>query len=162
MKIQVVSGVGTGPTTLSAFDSALVHAGVANYNLIYLSSVIPPKSKIVPCTKSELKLTGDWGDKLFVVLAQERIDTPNIEAWAGIGWVQDPETGKGLFVEHHGNSEHTVARDIEDSLTKLMHSRNMSGLTIHKSIIGAMCEKEPICALVVAIYESEPWVNMIK
>jgi hypothetical protein len=41
-------------------------------------------------------------------MAEMRVDTPNIEAWAGIGWVQDKETGKGLFVEHEGNSQHTV------------------------------------------------------
>lgn len=47
MEIQISTGIGIGPTQLSAFDSALNNAGVANYNLLKLSSVIPPKSKIV-------------------------------------------------------------------------------------------------------------------
>ena len=41
MKITVTSGTGEGPTALAAFDAALLNAGVANYNLIYLSSAIP-------------------------------------------------------------------------------------------------------------------------
>ena len=45
MEIQISTGIGIGPTQLSAFDSALNNAGVANYNLLKLSSVIPPKSK---------------------------------------------------------------------------------------------------------------------
>ena len=39
MNIHVASGLGTGPTKLSAFDAALNAAGVANYNIIKLSSV---------------------------------------------------------------------------------------------------------------------------
>ena len=44
MQIHLASGVGSGPTELAAFDAALAAAGVANYNLLYLSSVIPPAS----------------------------------------------------------------------------------------------------------------------
>ena len=46
MTIYIASGVGIGKTPLSAFDAALKDAGVYNFNLITLSSVIPPKSVI--------------------------------------------------------------------------------------------------------------------
>ncbi|NDA64718.1 MAG: pyruvoyl-dependent arginine decarboxylase, partial [Chitinophagia bacterium] len=95
MKIQITQGVGNGPTQLAAFDKALNEAGVANFNLIYLSSVVPPNSKIIATKKPMIE--GEWGDKLFVVAAQQRTSTRHEEAWAGIGWVQDPKTGKGLF-----------------------------------------------------------------
>lgn len=39
MHIYVTTGTGEGPTPLAAFDAALINAGVANYNLICLSSV---------------------------------------------------------------------------------------------------------------------------
>ena len=42
MKIRLSSGRGEGPTPLAAFDAALLDAGVSNYNLLPLSSVIPP------------------------------------------------------------------------------------------------------------------------
>ena len=48
MKIIVTSGTGEGPTSLAAFDAALLDAGVANYNLICLSSIIPPGSMTIP------------------------------------------------------------------------------------------------------------------
>ena len=41
MEINVVNGVGEGQTELSAFDAALKDSGVYNYNIMYLSSVIP-------------------------------------------------------------------------------------------------------------------------
>lgn len=159
MNIYVASGIGSGPTKLSAFDAALNDAGVANYNLIKLSSVIPPESKIIvhksPIPKN--KVPGKWGDKLYVVMAEVRVDTPNEEAWAGIGWVQDPKTGKGLFVEHDGKNENTVRNDIKQSLEGLMATRNINFGKIHMEVVGKMCHHHPVSALVVAVFQASGW-----
>jgi len=159
MIIKVASGIGTGPTKLAAFDAALNHAGVANYNLIRLSSVIPAETKVKAVDKRLTKLPGKWGDRLYVVMAEERVVTPNEEAWAGIGWVQDKKTGRGLFVEHEGNSEKSVRRDIEQSLTALMATRNVDFGQIHMKVDGRTCKYEPVCALVVAVYQASDWEN---
>lgn len=157
MKIHVTSGIGTGPTQLSAFDSALNHAGVANYNLIRLSSVIPPKSEIQTSAQPLTDLPGEWGDRLYVVMAEQRVNTPNTEAWAGIGWVQEKESGKGLFVEHEGLSEKKVREDITQSLTALMATRNVDFGEIQMKVVGRTCKHESVCALVIAVYGVEPW-----
>ncbi|MCJ7816384.1 MAG: pyruvoyl-dependent arginine decarboxylase [Candidatus Aenigmarchaeota archaeon] len=47
MEIKVTHGTGEGPTALAAFDKALYDAGIGNYNLIKLSSVIPGNSKVI-------------------------------------------------------------------------------------------------------------------
>ena len=39
--IPVLGAVGKGPTPVAAFDDALLVAGLGNYNLVRLSSVIP-------------------------------------------------------------------------------------------------------------------------
>lgn len=161
MNIYVAPGIGTGPTKLSAFDAALNHAGVANYNLIRLSSVIPPKAKIIR-QKSSIPtgaMPGNWGDRLYVVMAEQRVDTPNTEAWAGIGWVQDKETGKGLFVEHEGNSEKTVRQDITQSLEALMATRNVNFGEIQMEVVGRTCTNHPVCAMVIAVYQASDWDN---
>lgn len=159
MIIKLASGIGSGPTKLSAFDSALNHAGVANYNLIRLSSVIPPNTTIEISDKKLSQLPGRWGDRLYVVMAEQRESTPNREAWAGIGWVQEKDTGKGLFVEHEGESEKTVREDIRDSLHALMATRNVDFGDVHMEVVGRMCHKDPICALVVAVYQASDWDN---
>lgn len=156
MDIQLATGIGTGPTKLSAFDAALNDAGVANYNLIRLSSVIPPNSNIV---EKRIKAIppGQWGDRLYVVMAEKRVDTPNTEAWAGIGWVQDKASKKGLFVEHEGESEHSVKRDIKSSLEALMATRNVNFGPVHMKVVGKTCTHLPICALVVAVFQASDW-----
>ncbi len=159
MIIKLSKGIGSGPTKLAAFDAALNHAGIANYNLLRLSSVIPPESQIQVSDKPLKDLPGNWGDRLYVVMAEQRVDTPNAEAWAGIGWVQDKATGKGLFVEHEGNSEKTVRRDIKQSLEALMATRNVDFGPIHMEVVGKTCTHLPVCAMVVAVYQASDWQN---
>ena len=155
MNIELSKSTGKGPTKLSAFDSALNNAGVANFNLIRLSSVIPPKSQVKILDKA--KSSGIWGDKLYVVMAEMRVSNHNEEAWAGIGWVQDQKTGKGLFVEHEGKSENSVREDIEDSLKALMKTRNVNYGEINMELSGIRCKRLPVCAMVVAVFESRSW-----
>ena len=157
MKIQVASGTGTGPTKMAAYDAALNEMGVANYNLIRLSSIIPPKTKVVPVDGPITTQPGSWGDRLYVVIADIRVDTPNVEAWAGMGWVQDKKTGRGLFVEHEGANEDTVRRDIKQSLEAMMAVRNVDFGPIHMKVIGRTCKHEPISALVIAAYQASDW-----
>jgi arginine decarboxylase len=92
-------------------------------------------------------------------MAEKRVDRPNVEAWAGIGWVQDQETGKGLFVEHEGESEQAVRRDITQSLEALMATRNVNFGEIHMKVVGRACTYHPVCALVVAVYQVSDWEN---
>lgn len=164
MNIYLSSGVGTGPTKLAAFDAALNNAGIANYNLIKLSSVIPPKSKIIEFKSSipSSKIPGNWGDRLYVVMAEVRVDTPNANAWAGIGWVQDKVSGKGLFVEHEGDSEAIVRNDIQQSLEGLMKTRNIKFGPVRMKVVGVTSDAEPACALVCAVYQVSDWENRSK
>lgn len=163
MIIQVAAGTGLGPTKLAAFDAALRATGTANHNLIRLSSIIPPDSKVEALDGPVNKTLGNWGDRLYVVMADMRVDTPNVEAWAGIGWVQDAKSGAGLFVEHEGANEPTVRRDIQASLEALMKSRNnMDFGEMQMKVVGITCSHEPVCALVIATFQSSGWKVAMK
>jgi len=157
MEIQVASGVASGPTELAAFDGALYAAGIANFNLLPLSSVIPPASKVIEYDDKIPEIAGGWGDRLYVVKADYRTSVPGVEAWAGIGWVIDEATGRGLFVEHEGENKEQVERQIEHSLEALVKTRGITMGPIHMKVDGIVCEQDPVCALVIAVYKSEQW-----
>ncbi len=157
MEIHVASGVGSGPTKLAAFDAALNAAGIANFNLLPLSSVIPPGAKIVEHNDKIDEIQGEWGDRLYVVKAEYRTSTPGVEAWAGIGWVVDDATGRGLFVEHEGENREQVERQIEQSLEALMKTRQIDWGQVYLRAAGIVCDKDPVCAVVIAVYKSEAW-----
>lgn len=161
LTIEVATGVGRGPTAIAAFDAALREAGVHNYNLIRLSSVVPPASEI-KVLGGAAKPPGDWGDRLYVVYAAQQATLPGEEAWAGIGWVQQPGSRKGIFVEHEGPSEQMVRSAISLSLDSLVKGRDNEVFGPERSVIrSAVCDGEPTCALVVAVFESQGWGPVI-
>jgi arginine decarboxylase len=156
MDIYLASATGTGTTKLSAFDNALYSAGIANFNLIQLSSVIPAGSNIVEYDGKDI---GKWGDRLYMVMAEARTEDFGHEVWAGIGWVQDEETKRGLFVEHTGESKQAVEDSIRASLVDLMKTREVDFGEIHMKISGTKSDGGAVCALVVAAYMSAGWSN---
>jgi len=153
MKIVVTHGVGRGPTPLAAFDAALLASGVENYNLITLSSVIPPGATI-ECSPYKSP-PAEYGHRLYVVMAQQRATREGEEAWAGVGWTQDEGDGRGLFVECEGTSEGAVRSDIESTLEAMIASRDLAYGPIRSEVSGIRCCGEHVCALVLAVYESE-------
>lgn len=157
MKLVVASAIGQGRTELAAFDNALVRVGAANYNLVRLSSVIPPCSTVIESDQCASSPGGTWGDRLYVVYAEQRARTPGTEVWAGVGWVQDPADGRGLFVEHEGTEEAAVRGEIQASLEDLQQSRGIDLGPVHTHVVGGVCADMPVCALVMCTYTAEPW-----
>src|SRR5918911_5692889 len=109
MHILVDAGTGEGPTQLAAFDAALLMAGVANYNLICLSSIIPPGALIERAPF--VAPPHEYGYRLYVVMARCDEHNRGAEAWAGVGWTQEKDSGCGLFVESHGVSRTEVQEE---------------------------------------------------
>ncbi|HEY6514084.1 MAG TPA: pyruvoyl-dependent arginine decarboxylase [Burkholderiaceae bacterium] len=153
--ITLACGRGRGPTLLAAFDTALLDAGVANYNLICLSSVIPPGS-VIERRRWQTPAQA-WGQRLYCVLSQAREDRPGHAVHAGIGWVRDGQGGQGLFVELHDHDRERLEHDLRATLHTMQRNRGIELGDVHTEIADAHCAKEPVCALVIAVYASEPW-----
>jgi arginine decarboxylase len=156
MIITVAKGVGRGPTRVAAFDSALQARGVGNYNLIRLSSVIPPGTDIIRgrgATPEE-----EYGHRLYCVIATKEVAQKGHVAAAGIGWIQG-EDKRGLFVEIEGHSAHEVEQDIHATLDHIRTSRDYDYANVNHEIIEAKCLEngEHTCVLVVAVYQSQRW-----
>ena len=154
MKIVVTQGVGSGKTALSAFDMALYEAGIANYNLIPLSSVIPTgvEVRVEDVDRNEV----EHGYKLYVVLSHKEQETIGRVACAGLGWRQQ-KNGAGIFVEHSGESEEDVRRLIYFSLDDMIRYRPDHYGEIQMVITKIECVDQPVSAIVTAVYESEGW-----
>ena len=155
MRISVSPGIGTGPTPLAAFDAALMAAGVHDYNLIPLSSVIPPGAVLE--RRRHVAPPEDYGRRLYVVLAHETAADEGSTAAAGLGWVREPGDGRGLFVEAHGGSEDEVRRLIDRTLEAMTAARGREYGPVETELVSAQCTGEPVCALVTAVYASVPW-----
>jgi arginine decarboxylase len=153
--IVLATGMGQGPTPLAAFDAALRDAGVANYNLICLSSVIPPGSVIE--RRKWATPREDWGRRLYCVLSQLREERPGHTAHAGIGWALNSSTGAGLFAELHDDDHGRLDTDLRATLVAMQRERGIDFDSLHTVIASATCDSLPVCALVIAVYASQPW-----
>ncbi len=155
--IRISRGVGVGPTRLSAFDAALLTAGVADYNLIRLSSVIPPGA-VVCEVPGDQQIKGEHGDALYCVYAAAWASTPGEQAWAGVAWATRPDgSGSGLFVEHEGSSEATVAGDLYATLESMIASRREHYEIAGMVMSSAECVDHPVCAMTMATYRAQGW-----
>lgn len=163
MDIYVVAGIGKGKTVLSAFDAALKDAGVYNYNLITLSSIIPPASKVSKIRRYEPH-PEEYGHKLYVVKAEYRSEEAGKFIAAGIGWYQ-LEDERGMFVEHEIKGETRVAVEseinlrIKNSLKDLAKFRSIkfNEQKVHSVTAITKIKDSPTCVLVLAVYKSEGW-----
>ncbi len=157
LTIRVSRGVGTGPTRLAAFDQALRSAGVADFNLVRLSSVIPPKSVVLE-TDSTHQIRGGHGDLLYCVYSDAYSSTPGEAAWAGVTWAQhESGSGAGLFAEHSGWSERDVERELHHTMDDMIASR-APGYRTHGTMLSSIvCETHPVCAIVLASYRCVSW-----
>jgi len=103
-KIFFTKGVGRHKEKLASFEAALRDAGIEKFNLVYVSSILPPKCKII--TKEEgLKLMHP-GEIIYCVMARAETNEHNRLIVSSIG-VAIPKEGDqyGYLSEHHGYGE---------------------------------------------------------
>jgi len=116
-------GVGKHRHRLQSFEVALRDAGIAEFNLVKVSSIYPPGCKIIPRSRGLRCLRP--GQIVFCVLAEAATDEPNRLVSAGVG-LAIPAKGDhyGYISEHHGYGmkERRVADFVEDMAASMLAS----------------------------------------
>ena len=93
---------------LNAFDKALLKAGLGQYNLVPVSSIIPPNAKLINPIKLPI------GSIVFVVMARTDGDPSEvISAGLAWGWIKskDGNIRHGIIVEGHGNKDKEALKE---------------------------------------------------
>jgi len=108
-------GVGRHKDYLASFEMALRDAGMAEFNLVQVSSIFPPNCKKV--SKEEGKKYLNPGQIVFCVMARLASDEPNRLLAASIGLAQPADANQyGYLSEHHsfGETEKKAGEYAED------------------------------------------------
>lgn len=116
-------GVGSHRNNLQSFEIALRDAGIAQCNLVKVSSIFPAGCQIV--TRRAGLQSIQPGQITFCVLAEERTDEPNRLLSAGVGLALPAEDAKyGYISEHHGfgMTERKTADYVEDMAASMLAS----------------------------------------
>jgi arginine decarboxylase len=122
-KIFFTRGIGRGETQLQSFENALRDADIAAYNLVSVSSILPPFAEIVD--KSEgIKLLS-YGQILFTVLARNSSNELNRMISSAIGVAVPSDKSKwGYLSEHHtfGQTENDSGHFAEKLAAEMLAS----------------------------------------
>ena len=116
----LTKGVGVDKNRLSSFELALRNAGIERFNLVHVSSILPPLCKIVPRSEGLRHL--EAGEIVYCVMARNETDEPNRLISASIG-VAMPKDRKqyGYLSEHHAFGQTAdLAGDFAEDLAATM------------------------------------------
>lgn len=120
MNIEIVWGTGEGRTNLSAFDAALSDAGIHNYNLVTLSSVIPENATVESVGEHDRQW--DVGELVAVILAENESNVTGETIAAGLGWATADEGG--IFFEAAAESSTNVEVLVERGIQTAKNERD--------------------------------------
>ena len=103
-RIFFTKGVGKHKQELQSFELALRNAGIEKCNIVSVSSIIPPKCKIITREKGINDVRP--GEITYVVISRNKTNEPNRLIGAAIGIaIPKEENSYGYISEHHSYGE---------------------------------------------------------
>ncbi len=129
-KVFFTKGVGRHKSKLGSFERALRDAGIAQFNLVEVSSIFPPNAEIVS-KEDGLKYLKP-GQIVFVVMAKNSSNELNRMIAASVGLAVPKDRSRyGYLSEHHSFGETAqVAGDYAEDLAAEMLASTL-GLQSH-------------------------------
>ena len=119
-KFFLTKGVGVHRDYLASFEFALRNAGIEAFNLVSVSSILPPGCKKITKAKG-LELLSP-GEIVFVVMARNATNEPNRLTSVSVGCAIPAKNNKyGYLSEHHSFGEtHDKSGDYAEDLAASM------------------------------------------
>ncbi|HIE33586.1 MAG TPA: arginine decarboxylase, pyruvoyl-dependent [Candidatus Altiarchaeales archaeon] len=114
-KLFFTKGVGKHKEKLQSFEMALRDAKIAQFNLVNVSSIVPPGCRIIP-REEGLKYLKP-GQIVFCVMSQNCTNEPNRLIVSSVGSaIPNDENSYGYLSEHHsfGQTEEKAGIYVED------------------------------------------------
>ncbi|MBI2057119.1 arginine decarboxylase, pyruvoyl-dependent [Candidatus Pacearchaeota archaeon] len=119
-KLFLTKGVGRDKEKLASFELALRNAGIEKYNLVHVSSILPPNCKMI--SKEEGLKYLNSGEIVYCVMARVENNERNRLAAASIGVAIPSDPNQyGYLSEHHAYGEtDEIAGDYAEDLAAYM------------------------------------------
>ncbi|MCX6813289.1 MAG: arginine decarboxylase, pyruvoyl-dependent [Candidatus Azambacteria bacterium] len=122
-KIFLTKGVGVHREQLTSFEIALRDAGIAPFNLVYVSSIYPPNCKRVSREEGLAYLKP--GEIVYCVMSKNATNEPNRLVAASVGLAIPADSNSyGYISEHHvfGETDEKAGEYAEDLAASMLAS----------------------------------------
>jgi len=120
-KLFLTKGVGKHKEKLASFEAALRNAGIAPFNIVRVSSILPPEAKIFSKSKGLQYLSP--GEIVYAVMAETSTNEPHrlIAAAIGVAIPRD-RSQYGYLSEYHsyGETEPKAGDKAEDLAAQML------------------------------------------
>jgi arginine decarboxylase len=120
-KIYLTKGVGKHREKLASFEMALRAAGIAEFNLVRVSSIFPPHSKLITIPEGRKLLKP--GQVLHVVMSENATNEAHRLVAASVGVAIPKDRAQyGYLAEHHsyGQTEKQAGDYAEDLAASML------------------------------------------
>ena len=165
--VSLTSGHAEGMDDLTAFDNALKDAGIADLNLIKVSSIVPQGSRLVPLREFPV------GSLVPTVYTVAYSDKPGERVIAAVGLGLSPD-GRGLIMEGHGTGSREAVEDLVRRRVEAGFRER--GLELHEYyvVVAEHVVQEHGCAVAAAVlwgdeleempqaWETEAWTPDVR
>ena len=122
-KLFLTKGVGIAEDKLTSFEYALRDAGIAGTNIVLISSIFPPKAKLIS-RKDGLKLIKP-GQVLFTIYSRNQTNEPQRLISASVGVAQPKDRSKYGYLSEYdafGKNESVAGDYAEDIAAQMLAS----------------------------------------
>ena len=122
-KLFLTKGKGIHEDRLTSFEYALRDAGIAGTNLVLISSIFPPKAKLIS-RKEGLKEISP-GQILFTIYSKNQTNEPHRMCAASVGIAQPKDTNRYGYLseyESFGQNETQAGDYAEDIAAQMLAS----------------------------------------
>jgi len=122
-KLFLTKGVGVAEDKLTSFEYALRDAGIAGTNIVLISSIFPPKAKLIS-RKDGLKLIKP-GQVLFTIYSRNQTNEPQRLISASVGIAQPKDRSKYGYLSEYdafGKNESVAGDYAEDIAAQMLAS----------------------------------------
>lgn len=135
--IVMSAGTGSGNYELTAIDAALGAAGVANFNLLEVTSIVPP-GVAVKVRRSQANVSGH-GIILPAILAKLSTSDPTVSLAAAVGaGVAADDEQSGVLFRCVGEMTDEAAREaVEAMIAEGMAHRGVTDYRVHTASASA-------------------------
>ncbi|MBO5785997.1 MAG: arginine decarboxylase, pyruvoyl-dependent [Clostridia bacterium] len=143
----MTSGSGVASQKLVAFDKALVDAGISNYNLLKVSSILP-----IGCERKS-KVDKKQGSALltaYATITSDEIGT-TISTAVAVG-IPERESDVGVIMEFSGKcSADEAVATVKQMVIEAMHNHNIPCATVDVTFAEGTVQGEGYLTLISAL-----------
>ena len=133
-ELFLTRGIGVHEDKLTSFEYALRDAGIAGTNIVLISSIFPPKAKLIPKKEGLKKIKP--GQILFTIYSRNQTNEPHRMISASVGLAQPKDrTRYGYLSEYEafGQNEKQAGDYAEDIAAQMLASSLGIPFDINKS-----------------------------